>query len=358
MNSKVIKRMESYRIRNAPKHRRRKLLLPVSCGVSSIVLLHILDQQLQRQLANSQGRTAYDLHVLLVHTSDAALAEATTDRFKRLRERYSRHTFTALQMADIFNYEIDIREDLSDFGIEFNGENASTSNQMQLDLFFNSLSSATSKADAQQILLTRLIVAFTQQERCEGILWGDSDSRLASKALANVAKGRGFSLPWHISDGPSPWGIHFTFPLRELFKSELHLYSELSIASPSEIIIPDSLSAGSSSTSIRNWSIDDLMTQYIESQGEKYPSIMANVVRTANKLQAPPVGENDARCSLCGMPIPADVLLSGAVIEDQPRADEGEIDAVKGREATPFCYGCTRTGLDVRKSTIPCGIHS
>ena len=36
--------------------------------------------------------------------------------------------------------------------------------------------------------------------------------------------------------------------------------------------------------SVRQMSIDELLKRYIEEQGVKYPSVMANVVRTVGKL--------------------------------------------------------------------------
>jgi cytoplasmic tRNA 2-thiolation protein 2 len=182
----------------------------------------------------------------------------------------------------------------------------------------------TTRSDLFEILLLRLIVAFAKSQDCEGILWGHSDSRLAAIALSNVAKGRGAALPSQIGDGLSPWGIYFNYPLRDLFKSELELYSSLLSTQLSKTIIPDPPTPTNSS--IRETSIDDLLTNYINSQGAKYPSIMANVVRTASKLQMPATAQADVACSLCAMPV----------------TNIGE------RSQPALCYGCLKIKAEIK----------
>ncbi|KAA8652583.1 uncharacterized protein ATNIH1004_001488 [Aspergillus tanneri] len=162
-------------------------------------------------------------------------------------------------------------------------DDPSLSDRERLDAFRSSIESATSRADLDQVLMNRLIVAFAEKMGCKTILWGDSDSRLAAKTLANVAKGRGSSLIWQVSDGMSPFGLEFAFPLRDLFTIELRNYAGL-FPELSRLILPDELP--SETTLTKNLSIDELMMRYVLTQGEKYPGIMLNVTRTASKLQS------------------------------------------------------------------------
>jgi cytoplasmic tRNA 2-thiolation protein 2 len=319
--------MENYRsIGHASKDRQHKLLLPLSYGVSSAVLLHMLDWQVERQL-EGRGRTAYDLHVLVVEPSTISPSSPSCQaRFELVQKYYPKHTYTTVPFHSIFRYDPDIKDTMREFvGPDF-VDDETKSDQDRLEAFRASILTATSRDDIDAILLMRLIVACAKSYGCEGVIWGDSDSRLAAKTLANVAKGRGGSLTWQVCDGISPWDVQFSFPLRDLYKSELNLYASL-VPSLEEIIISEQ--PLSESLSNRNMSIDELMTQYIQTQGEKYPGVMANVVRTASKLQPAAITADQARCALCGA-----ALENGA--------------AGKSRDGlgSQLCYGCARSASE------------
>ncbi|KAL2002500.1 hypothetical protein VTN02DRAFT_6675 [Thermoascus thermophilus] len=320
------------------RDRRRKLLLPLSYGVSSTVLLHMLNGQLERQAAGGPyARVAYDLHVLVVDPSSIAPSPSNPSceaRFAAVQQRYPMHTYTQIPLHSILQRDPEIKEVMARFAGPGLVDDVSQSDQARLDAFRASIPSATSRADIDSILLNRLIVACAKQYGCEGILWGDSDSCLAAKSLASVAKGRGSALTWQVCDGPSPWDVPFSFPLRDLFKSELELYAN-QIPGLEDLIIPDP--PVSENVSNRTLSIDELMMQYVQTQGAKYPGVMANVVRTVTKLQPAPVPEGLVRCALCG--------ASAGSVEDLTGTVAGAGTQTDGRESR-FCYGCARSRPD------------
>ena len=326
VKSKVLKRMESYRLKNDSSHQQRKLLLPASGGVSSVTLLQILDAHIQRQLA-SRGRAAYDLHVLIIDTSCVDQSPVATGLVERFGNAFRSPRFSLLSLDAVFRLDDGIHEALS--RLDFHQQRHELP-QAELERLMKSATSPTCRSDILEILLLRLIVGFAKSQDCEGILWGHSDSRLAATALSNVAKGRGGALPNQIGDGPSPWGLYFNYPLRDLLRSELELYASLMCSQISELIVPDLPAPAVSS--IRETSIDDLLTSYINSQGEKFPSIMANVVRTASKLQMPAITKADVACSLCGMPVTS-------IIDEHLQ--------------TALCYGCLKIKADIKPTN--CG---
>ncbi|EEA26233.1 Cytoplasmic tRNA 2-thiolation protein 2 [Talaromyces marneffei ATCC 18224] len=290
-----------------------KVLLPLSLGISSSSLLHIVDRLQKFQLNRSLATAGFDLHVLVVDPTTVhpgyTDVKANSDSAK---ETFPNHTYTMIPLHRIFEYDATINDTLRDFG--FVGENFG-SDKERLDAFRASMSTTTARDDIDNLLLVRLIVAFAKNNDCRGILWGDSDSRLAAKTLANVAKGRGASLTWQVCDGVSPWGLHFSFPLRELYKFELEIYVK-QIPELASIIIPD-LQVQENEAN-RNLSIDNLMNLYVKTQGEKYPGVMANVVRTANKLR--PTSNTEAvKCSLCAAPVDQTATLCYACLRS--RAD-------------------------------------
>ncbi|KAL1966816.1 hypothetical protein VTN77DRAFT_3781 [Rasamsonia byssochlamydoides] len=336
-NLKALRRMEKYRLmRHAPKDRQRKLLLPLSYGVSSSVLLHMLDGQLERQRAGSQGRAAYDLYVLVVEPSTISPTSPSCEaRFDSVKKYYPMHTYTTVPFHSIFQYDPDIKDTMCQFAGPGFVDDEAKSDHDRLEAFRASIPTATSKEDIDNILLTRLIVACAKYYDCEGVIWGDSDSRLAAKTLASVAKGRGASLTWQVCDGISPWGVEFSFPLRDLYKSELQLYAS-QVPSLEEIVIPEQPIPENLSN--RDLSIDQLMKHYIQTQGEKYPGVMANVVRTVNKLQRAPITADQARCALCAASLEA---VGGATANGS--ADGTSSEAPQAR----FCYGCARSGQEL-----------
>lgn len=324
ISSKPIKRIESYRLRGKTAEQPRKLLLPVSGGISSMVLVQIFDRQIQRQISK-RGQSTYELHILTVQMSTLPSDGIVAAKFSDLKQAYPLHSFSLVPISEVFRLDSKISEDFSELG----GRNGETP-QASLANLLSCAKTASCRADMLQLLLTRLIVAVAKQRACEAILWGHSDSRLAAKALSSVAKGRGGYLPFDISDGPSPWGVTFYHPLCDLFKSELVTYANTLPDAFSKLLVPDAPSM-EAPTSLRATSIDDLLSNYVETQCEKYPNIIANVVRTAGKLNVPPVSTNRTgfMCPICAMP----------AFEFRATQETGESNV---------CYACQRLKLEAK----------
>lgn len=102
--------------------------------------------------------------------------------------------------------------------------------------------------------------------------------------------------------------------------------------------------SAASAASGRNITIDELMTQYFESIETQYPSIVANVVRTAGKLKPPPPGSADGGpCMICGLPgdgAGGDMTLSALTLN--AGVNEGEKPG-NGNKRSDMCYGCARS---------------
>lgn len=326
--------MEHHRSRTREDSRPR-LLLPLSLGVSSSVLLHILDTEIQRQLAKTRGYKAYDLHVLVIEPSTIIPTNTSYEaNFEAVQRTFPMHKFTRLLSHEIFEYVPDMKDIIHEFAGPQFSDDSSRSNADRLAAFRACVPTVTSKTDLDSVLLTRLVVAFAQQAGCETVLWGDSDTRLAAKALAGVAKGRGASLTWQVSDGLSPWGVKFEFPLRDLSKPELLQYESV-CPELSNITIPDE--PPSDNVLTKNLSIDELMMRYVSTQGEKYPGVMANVSRTANKLQSSSGPDDSATCSLCGGLMGNVKGNTGVTVSSQ----SGD------NQSSQFCYGCARSRPEV-----------
>ncbi|KAF2665198.1 hypothetical protein BT63DRAFT_429127 [Microthyrium microscopicum] len=330
INTKIIKRMEAFRTRNSAEGHRRKLLLPISFGVSSTCLLDVLSRHIKQQ-QDRNGRPGYSL--ILLHVTGASLSTSAGEEDKnieKLKEAYPQHPYFELDLSSVYDSGRSL-----DQGSQ---EEAAFKLQRLLD----SASSATSRSDIVSVLLTRAIVKFAIAHECEGILWGDSTTKLAEKILAESAKGRGFSLPWQVTDGETPYGINFYFPVREVLKKELLDFAKMTDSRLVDLISDEAFTPAQAPVSSKNTTIDLLMKQYFESVEESYPSIVSNVVRTSTKLQPSVVGLR--RCKLCTHPVTKEQLG----IESWEGTQDSEKDP--SGDKLELCYGCSRT---IPESAIP-----
>jgi cytoplasmic tRNA 2-thiolation protein 2 len=307
-----------------------------------VTLLHVLDLHLKTQKSKT-GRTGFAISAIYIEDPEQHLqAEELLDQ---VRQQYPDHQYTSLPLHDVFRLVPDdasIRNLVPQ--VEHKGDSSA---QDQFTHLINSLTSATARADVLSTLRTRLIIEHAKLTGCESILWGDSTTRLAQRTLAETAKGRGFSLPWQVSDGESPFGMTFHYPLRDVLKKELVSYMTMAETDLAKLVHETPAGVTTASTSSKNTTIDDLMKQYFESVEENFPSIVANVVRTTSKLQVRPGAASEPRCVLCSMPVHDGRFgIHGWGGDQQDGADFESSD--NGRN---ICYGCTRSIPKVTSTT-------
>lgn len=332
MHTKAIKRLESFRV-NFHTNQERKVLLPLSFGVSSTALLHILDLHLKTQMSKT-GRTGFALSIVCIGSAEGSVQ--TDVLLQKVSTQYPGYEYAALPLHDVFRM---IPDDAALRNLMPDAVEKSTSNHQEhlVDLV-NSLTSATARADVLSTLRTRLIVEHAKSTGCQSIVWADSTTTLAEKTLAETCKGRGFSLPWHVADGKSPSGVYFHYPLRDVLKKELVSYMAFAEHGLAELVHESSPGATQASTSSKNTTIDDLMKQYFESVEENFPSIVSNVVRTSGKLEVPAGADSEPRCGLCDMPVPGGRF--GIHGWGGYQQDGVESTTTGGKN---ICYGCTRS---------------
>ena len=336
--TKALKRMEANKLRGNFKETPKTLLLPVSLGFSSVSLLHVLNQQLVSQRERS-GKGLYKLHILFVDQPTPSGNAQRREAFHLLKQRYPAHMYSLASLEDMFDYDIVVEHGL----LKLNGGSAGLSKQDRLQQVLSSLPSATSRADVESILRLRFIVAFAKHNRCDSIVWGDSTTRLAERTLSESAKGRGGSLPWLTADGISPYGIKFSYPMRDLLRKELTAFAAMT-APPLIDLILTTESSTQVSASSKDVTIDDLMSQYFASVEENYPSIVANVVRTSGRLAAPEIGSDDPSCCLCGLPVMR--MFQQWRGNQENEAEQPITEVQMAEQERPFCYGCARSVLD------------
>lgn len=355
---KAVKRLEaaSKEIRAAPTQT-KKVLVGLSFGVSSSSLVNMLDESAKSQM-KKRPTPAYDPVVVHVDTEMGNPTSSTPSDTKRLLDqfsgRYPRFTFRSIPLTTVLNLDT-----IDWSALPVAPEDSDKEPGERLYNFFARLPSTTSRADIMRLFVRHILISTALAEGCHALFLGCSTTALAALTLGETAKGRGFTLPWIINDGPQP--IHaFTaapqmstgsdaaaqtsgrevaklptyYPLREVFRNELVAYADLVAPPLTDLILSsDAAGPGSAVVSHKDVSIDDVMTRYFDEVEASYPSIVANVVRTTAKLERLGEDKDDMSCGLCGM----------GLDEQGDERWKGEIGDADAGEYGRLCYGCQRS---------------
>lgn len=337
MSTKVSKRIEVNKIRGGFNCEPNKLLLPLSLGVSSVALLHILDRSFRARLDNN-GRNGYTMHLLFVDENIEFDDDVNNDTLQCLQQRFPSHLYSIIHLSDVFHYHGDELSGALESKTE-GQEKSPLSHMERLKRLLSSIPSASSRSDLIATLRRRLIFAFAQRQDCFGIIYGDSTTRLAERTLSETAKGRGGSLPWLTADGTSPTGMKTIYPMRDLLKKELVLYTELAQPPLTSLVRHAKLSIDRPMLS-KDTTIDSLMTQYFGSVEQNYPSIVANVVRTSSRLVETPLSTVSRLCSICGLPV-ENTGREWSGTQDSPSTANVTVGKPMHNDSA-LCYGCIR----------------
>lgn len=387
VNVKTVKRLEklALEIGAAPMHTKR-ILVGLSFGPSSAALVDILNDQIQSHL---RKRPSAAFEVVVVHVDPADDMSPTDHQagdgggggdggdspsplpppegarsghglLDRYAERYPHFRFVRAPLAAAL--ELDTI-DWSALPLAPSRDAGSAPPAERLSEFLAQLPSTTSRADVMRLFVRHVLVSVALREACRAVLLGCSTTALAELTLGETAKGRGFSLPSMVGDGPlviqrfppraqegtegsaeahataesgngklekvATLSIHY--PNREVFRNELIQYAALAEPPLTDMLLSKSASS-SAVVSHRDVSIDDVMTRYFVDVEKNYPSIVANVVRTTGKLNRAGNGGEEECCGLCGM----------ALDELGDERWKGEIGEDGGDEDGRLCYGCSR----------------
>lgn len=328
ISSKILKRLESIKPRNQKikTTTKSRFLVPLSGGVSSVTLLSVLVAHVRRQ-AEKTGRTGYDIAACHVGM-DADVGQDIW--WSKLTQDFPECEFLPIvDLSRLFTLDSTILHDLSLLGLQ---KDDNEHDEDFLVRIFTSARSATARSELRELLLKRSVVAMAKQHNCECILWGHSDTKLAATTLSLVAKGRGGSVASELADSSVLWGVRFAYPSRDLYKSELEMYLDCATEQVRRYLLDAEhrenergrQNGNAPVVSLKGTSIDDLLGMYIGREGEKYPGIMANVVRTSGKLIAPDIVDG-GRCKICA----------------------AQIDG-NGAAEKLLCYGCERMKQDIK----------
>ncbi|KAK4455997.1 hypothetical protein QBC34DRAFT_373757 [Podospora aff. communis PSN243] len=327
----------------------RRYALGLSRGVSSTVLLYLLNENVEFQLAKARA-APFDLSVIHVDSSclyHPSSPLAKEDPLVPLRSRYPRFTYlspclsTALSLPSIDWSALPPLD-------------PSLPPDQRIRAFFNSLPTTASRADILRLFTRHILLSIAASLNAQALLLGHSTTALAELTLSETAKGRGFSLPWVINDG----GVEHPFssavgvgeaerkrilvyhPLRDALRKELVTYATLVAPPLTGLVSEERVVRDGAVVSHKDLSIEEVMFRYFAEVEESYPSVVANVARTTGKLVRlfgnGGKGEVEQKgCGMCGVPLDGEG-------DERWRGELGIQDGDDGKRGR-LCYGCERS---------------
>lgn len=311
----------------------RRYLAGLSFGPSSTVMAAILDTSADYH-ANKKASSPFEPHVVHIDTTespDGQVSEQAAKKMDEFRAKFPHITFECVHVSRAMGLS-SINWTLLPVP-----QDESLSPQQKLSGMFNALPSTTSRADVLRMLIRHLLISVALENNYSTLLLAHSTTALAALTLAEVANGRGFSVPAQVNDGSMTvctyeggketsrleFPVHY--PLREVLKNELLKYMDL-VPALQDMKIDEKQGAV---VSHKDVSIEEVMQRYFEGVEGPYAGIVTNVVRTTGKLE--PISGSEF-CGLCGLTLDekGDSRWAGELGDEDHHGEK-------------LCYGCKRS---------------
>lgn len=338
--SKYRRAMDAFRLGLPEDQKNVRCLIACSGGLASSVLVELA--YAATMLSRGKNQMPIVLHID-DNTYKQSDDKAVEERLVYLQQTFTEMKFMHRSMDDISRYVSDTLSRSPSISTPTNGDSyneAQHKHKSTLSSCLEALPSVTSQRDMLTLYRERLMLETANEEGCSAIIFGNSGTSLAAKTLSLTAKGRGYALPWDTADhSQSHSGIWSVRPLKGLFNAEIEIYARLTVIPSPRLPV-----AGPGKPD----SIDELTQRYFESLEEQFPSLVATVVRTTNKLVEPvPRSQALGECKICSMTYREGARRwLGEITVNSPAHVEGEplttleSDNVDDHRAEDLCYGC------------------
>ncbi|KAL2752573.1 hypothetical protein ACRALDRAFT_1072479 [Sodiomyces alcalophilus JCM 7366] len=365
-----------------------RYLVALSFGASSTGLLHILHENL-RSLRERNPRVAYELMAVHIDTDlsdhvDAA-EPSETPASRLLRTYQSRFPLASLEIVPLTAILDAPTMDWS----ALPPRDLRLPPAAQVRNLLQALPSVTSRVDVLRILVRHLLLATAVEKDCDALMLGSTTTALAELTLGAAAKGRGLTVPWLVADGPFPFPVPVPadaspsddgrggvaaeitegvanlrtgnansdidrkdddrrtvpvyHPLRDVFRREILAYNGMTEVALTDLVVEGESSASGTVVSHKELSIEDVMARYFAEVEENQSNVIANVVRTTEKLVK---ARGPEPCSVCGMTLDekGDARWKGEIGEIGENGQSHErISQETSALAGKLCYGCERS---------------
>ncbi|OBA23588.1 hypothetical protein METBIDRAFT_36535 [Metschnikowia bicuspidata var. bicuspidata NRRL YB-4993] len=328
----------------------QRVLLPLSFGVSSLVLFDMIASLLQEQNLMHKGKQGFEL--VVVHLQEDQ--QSRSELFQALAGNYTPVSIQYVEV-DLDLYPVDTRVRLAvspEFDVVADADVSRSESVAQL---LEKSASRSLKADLRGLIYEEIFNNIAVREQCETLLYGHSMTRLANEVIALTVKGRGLRIHEAVADRTSSYmgkDLHVIFPLRDILFAEVKAVLKLSDGLSKYAVLP----VAQGPRPVKNMTVHDLTTQYFDGlDATGYASTASTVVKTAEKLGGPRSEAPDL-CQVCGAAIHHNprawlqnitVNSAAPLNTDEEREYAREYRAHSPENATGkdllVCYGCTVT---------------
>ncbi|CDK29679.1 unnamed protein product [Kuraishia capsulata CBS 1993] len=276
-----------------------KVLLSLSCGSSSLVLLDSVVSMLKEQAIQHRSRQGFELVVAIIDTPSQQTLKPKEfiQKFKEsvetsnLSVKFKIFEMNSMNISkdEIQTLKIDTAFQLDVLPSEIEGDS------MTLTELLDQFSSKSTKQDFASAITRKLCFGMAKSLDCGFVLLGHSMTRLAVEVLSLTVRGRGSEIGDALHDGEvsSESGLRVIYPLRDVLLSEIEQYIRVQnlthlvpLESPE---YPKRL--------LRNSSIDEMIWDYFKDVGTNYAEVVSTVVKIGDKLTSVEVGNP---CKICG----------------------------------------------------------
>lgn len=330
----------------------QRVLLPLSFGVSSLVLLDMVASLLREQTVAHKGRQGFDLVVV---TIEETASDETRIKLERLMERYS-PVKIEYKLVSLDNYladplmQITVSDAFAVLGVE---KGPVVESGTTVSALLSQAASRSLRSDLLSTVHAELILRTAISEKCQTVVYGHSMTRLANEVISLTVKGRGLTIHEAVADRTvvrDGVEVNYIFPLRDILAAEVK--AVLDLGGVGEYVeVPET-----KSHVVKNMTVEALVGQYFDTlDATGYASTASTVVKTGEKLsgpKAPAVGQ----CRICGTTIHHHAqkwVNTFTVSQGAPLETEEEENYARQYAAleagTPSgasveaCYGCTVT---------------
>ena len=331
---KAMKRIDPLNNRRLSGLEQCNLLLPMSFGPSSLALFYLLDKRLNRQ-RQSQGPRSFRLLVYHVRSATEGDEVSGLEKLQTLHKHYPDHDYLSTPLESVLFSQCPGETTPLSFENGLRGQ-PGHENGLGLAELMPIQRSEYLKSGMINAVRTRLILATAQAHGCDCVAWSSSATRLAEKALTEVANGRGLGVPFHLCNDTTLHGLRMTYPMRDLLQKEIVHFIDMAVPDPIARLSTDAFA-----TDTRNAAkatIGGLMHDYILSAEGSYPSIVANVVKTTGRLVSPVGTKDGGFCQLCALPLPSH--LASEASTEATRLSERSSSISNCPHACPSCSDC------------------
>ncbi|KTW29699.1 hypothetical protein T552_00907 [Pneumocystis carinii B80] len=210
-----------------------------------------------------------------------------------------------------------------------------------LDDLLSPLSSITSRMDIMKCIRNNIIYDFAKKNGYNVIIFGDTVSSIASKIISEIAKGRGYSIPWETQGKIKHlYDIWLLRPMKDILRQEAYYFLEISGIQNIKKFYHKATT------------IDELVDQYFDDLEKNNPSFLFTVAKTSAKLQVPEIKDtkeysNSKFCFICQMPKENNVndWLKKITVNKTDLINVTNIEINKDYEnyvdkTKDVCYGC------------------